>query len=586
MTDSQGSPKQTPWDARDRASSSSRAIQRRSDLDSNLSKPTEHNQSVAQKGYEASAGTATRSGSHSQGLDRWAEGEDWTSQEIKEFVVAACAALDVPFQEGAKNEYVLTLPLESRKLFGDAERITLTFDKAHFDASGSKPLEFVAPGGRTLEWLVKMLRQTGGFTWAHCDTAEVSRDVLASRLRTSYEAVGGKTQVTNLSVEERTLLWSSYRLTFEGREPRQRMMETLVDDLGRPLTAELLGLSIHGAPREGGLAAALKPLSEKTSNDARSIDWRSAIVHSDALAADALQRELVQLSQSLNALKEEEIDQLTRFFNQSRLEVSGKLDDETDRKKRAALREQLVLLEDNLKRRVESVNLRYSIQAKYEAATRLATRRAYFRATVQLTIGETSIAVNVEGWPEAFDSPPIECPTTGVSTHSLSASADGRLVATTELALCELSGGKYPKAEIKLCHTPRKRIHERWIRICPALGVTTAESYLQRCETCQQLVSPGAVFGKSCEGCRDAAVLDRFDPRLAELIATNPKLATWGRWKLREGAKTRFWTAGRWLEQCRVISHRETNDILSIQLRSTPLSTWTYYDGNATQQVL
>ena len=504
---------------------------------------------------------------------------DWSPHQLREFVQASCTILDIPLKPLGDDVFLLAVPSEARDRFGGAEQVAITFDKALFDRSGSRPLEYVAPGGRTLDWLVNCLRHMGGFAFAACQAKKVDREKLAALLQTSYEVVGGKSTVELLEISDRELLWSSYLFTFEGREPRQRMFEVLVDDWGRPLSSEMLGLDERGQASGNGLAALLAPLPLSEAH-ARSVKTSSGLLRAAAVADQLAEQEMGAAAEKLQAdlvpLRDEELDQLSRYFQQSRQELSEKLEDEDDRKRRALLREQLVLLEDNYRRRVESLNERYQVKTSVEATTRVAARREYFHAKLRLSLGAQSLCVAMDGWPDSFTAPTFACPTTGVETRSIGLSADGRMVATSELELCELTGGRYPRSELRSCNTPRKRIHEKLIRWCPASGVSVAESYLEICQTCQQKISPGAVFGKSCRGCMCPETVDPSDERLQALLAANPQLASWGRWKLSEGAMTRYWTAGKWLAQVRLVSDKRNGTLQSMQTRSTPFAAWTF----------
>lgn len=158
----------------------------------------------------------------------------------------------------------------------------------------------------------------------------------------------------------------------------------------------------------------------------------------------------------------------------------------------------------------------------------------YAQGRLIASIGEAEASFPFASWARTLEAPPLVCPHTGVETFHLALTDDQRIVAASEIAVCEASSLRVLRKELVRCAVTGKRVLPEYAARCPVSGEQVLSECLQPCARCQQPVSPHALSDGICQSCRQTAPVSKDDPRMARLLGEYPGLDRWRKWKLSE----------------------------------------------------
>ncbi|HUS37978.1 MAG TPA: hypothetical protein VMX74_00925 [Pirellulales bacterium] len=176
----------------------------------------------------------------------------------------------------------------------------------------------------------------------------------------------------------------------------------------------------------------------------------------------------------------------------------------------------------------------------------------YAHGKIQFTLGDAVASVTFSDWARTLQPPPYRCPASGKDTYTVSATSDGRVVSADQIAVCEQTGQRLPRGELIRCAVTGKLVRQDLTDRCPVSGQTVVTGQLVACPTCRESVSPQAIIGRKCTGCRGLSSVSREDPRIIRILSQCPRLSGWQWLRLAE-TETAFIVVGSGVVQRRLL---------------------------------
>lgn len=158
---------------------------------------------------------------------------------------------------------------------------------------------------------------------------------------------------------------------------------------------------------------------------------------------------------------------------------------------------------------------------------------------LQFTIGDATSTHDFSGWAKLLVPQPFTARSSGVKTFRLSATDDGRIDATDEIAVCQQSGRRVLRQDLVTCSVTGQQVLPEFTETCAVTGLPTLRAEFAKCPHCRQRVSKGALepsgggYGR-CQACRQLTRIRKDDPRLVWVLGEHPGLDQWNRWQLAE----------------------------------------------------
>lgn len=144
---------------------------------------------------------------------------------------------------------------------------------------------------------------------------------------------------------------------------------------------------------------------------------------------------------------------------------------------------------------------------------------------LRFEFGEESVDTEFQGWIKTLKPPAAICPQTGVETYHLSTTDDGRIIAAEQIAICEVSGKRYPADELESCAETGKRVTPELLTTFVFTGERILKSEMRQCDRCKTWVPASRLSRTGCLVCDSAKCLAELPVPPAELFADFPKLA-------------------------------------------------------------
>jgi len=202
----------------------------------------------------------------------------------------------------------------------------------------------------------------------------------------------------------------------------------------------------------------------------------------------------------------------------------------------------------------------------------------YARGKVQFTIGDAIAQQAFAGWARQLEAPKYQCPVTGVESYRVAATSDGRVIAADELATCDISGQRLPRRELVKCVATHQHVAMDLAVRCAVSQQHVLKSELMACPVCRQQVSPLAITGGRCQGCRSLTTVRLDDPRLVQVLAMFPQLANWRWLRLAETTVAYILTASGLMDRRLIVVDKATGRLLHAAKRSRISTAWTALD--------
>ncbi len=148
---------------------------------------------------------------------------------------------------------------------------------------------------------------------------------------------------------------------------------------------------------------------------------------------------------------------------------------------------------------------------------------------LRFEFGEESVDTDFQGWVKTLKPPAAICPQTGVETFHLSTTDNGRIIAAEQIAICEVSGKRYPTEELETCAETGKRVAPDLLTTFAFTGERILKSEMRQCDRCKSWVPASRLSRTGCVVCDSAKRTEELPVPPEELFAGYPKLAkqTW-----------------------------------------------------------
>ncbi|MCA9203351.1 MAG: hypothetical protein KDA59_09920 [Planctomycetales bacterium] len=203
----------------------------------------------------------------------------------------------------------------------------------------------------------------------------------------------------------------------------------------------------------------------------------------------------------------------------------------------------------------------------------------YADGKLRFTIGEQNVELPFAGWARLLarglqEPPPYVCPLSGLRSHHLQATDDGRITVAEAIAACEVSGRRVLAVELKTCEVTGKRVLADLLHTCPVTERRMLETAMAECGMCKQRVSESAIKHDRCVACRGLTPIRKEQARLARVLGEYPKLDRWRSWKLAETATVYILEADSLWRRLLLIVNKETLDIQHVATASRFGKTW------------
>lgn len=194
-------------------------------------------------------------------------------------------------------------------------------------------------------------------------------------------------------------------------------------------------------------------------------------------------------------------------------------------------------------------------------------------------IGENSVETTFRGLAQLIadgkiEPPAYECPQTGVGSHRLAATDDGRITAAEAIGVCSQSGKRVFATELETCAATQAVALSEYLVECPVSGSRVLRSALVECPTCGQLVSPAVMDAASCSACRSLTAVSKDDPRMARVLGEYPRLDAWGKWRIAETSSVYILRAGTLLRKLLAVVDKQSLEVLRLATAGRFSRTW------------
>jgi hypothetical protein len=494
---------------------------------------------------------------------------------IRRFALWAVEQLGLACDEDGQGRYWLTLPEEARAQFDDQPRLQFTFDQEIYAEHASDDLELVAPGGRLLSWLIQEVRQLGNVTHAAPADQPQSVPEITSRLFPAYRVEGGSVRLAGCTLEDRLVLRMTFRLRLEGLEPRDELFEVQIAGNGQPLD--------EAAAAQLGLQSLVR-MERPPRIDESDFEWliETGLELGDRRRTEAEERAMGELA----ARRAEEERQLSDYFAKTRADVAQGLAEELAAEERSAIEEQLASLDAQFERRLASLEERYAVHGKIELVATTLVWCKHAAGKLRFTVGQQGAELEFADWARTLAAPPLTCEHTGVATHHIAATDDGRITAAEQIDRCEVTGRRVLKQELRVCAVTGKRALAEYFTRCPVTSEELLTESLVVCSECRQGVSPHALEEGRCTACRTRQFVSKSDPRIARVLDEHAKLDAWRNWSLAETATVYNLTVAGLVKRLLVIIDKESLKVLHLATGSRFGSRWTSADPGRFEQVV
>ena len=193
--------------------------------------------------------------------------------------------------------------------------------------------------------------------------------------------------------------------------------------------------------------------------------------------------------------------------------------------------------------------------------------------------GEAQATLPFSGWAAALANgqakpPAFQCPHSGIFSHHLDITDDGRIAAADAVAVCDGSGERVLVSELETCAATGKRVVSQQLEHCGVSNERVLASSLLVCSQCNQRVSPNVIKGGRCSACRSLVAVRKDDPRMARLLDEYPKLDRWPRWRISETERMYVLLAASWLRQLLLVVEKESLAVAHVAISGRLLTNW------------
>ncbi|HJN11782.1 MAG: hypothetical protein QGH33_10325 [Pirellulaceae bacterium] len=203
----------------------------------------------------------------------------------------------------------------------------------------------------------------------------------------------------------------------------------------------------------------------------------------------------------------------------------------------------------------------------------------YAAGKIEFVIEDVSAEVAFSGWARQLvaglvDPPAFQCPVTGIQSHAIAATDDGRIAAREAIQVCAMSGRRVLISELKACEQTDQDVLPEYLVTCPVSGQQILGSALELCSTCQQPVSPACLEKEICEACRTMIPIRKDDPRMARVLGEYPRLDRWTKWQIGETSTSYVLVAAAFIKRVLVVIDKENLEMVRLATRNRFSSQW------------
>ena len=203
----------------------------------------------------------------------------------------------------------------------------------------------------------------------------------------------------------------------------------------------------------------------------------------------------------------------------------------------------------------------------------------YAAGKIEFIIDDASAEVSFSGWARQLaaglvEPPGFECPVTGIRSHAIAATDDGRITAREAIRECAQSGRRVLLNELKECEQTGQAVLPEFLATCPVSGKRILKPLLEPCRTCQQPVGPACLENGICSACRNVAPVRKDDPRMARVLSEYPRLDRWRKWRIAETSTSYVLVAAAFIKRLLVVVNKESLEVLRLATRNRFSSHW------------
>jgi len=198
---------------------------------------------------------------------------------------------------------------------------------------------------------------------------------------------------------------------------------------------------------------------------------------------------------------------------------------------------------------------------------------------IEFVIGKVSAEIPFAGWARHLvtglvAAPAFTCPVTGIQSHHIVATDDGRITVADAIRVCAVSDRRVLLSELESCELTGQMVLPEYLLTCPVSGQKIVESAFETCGTCLQAVSPACVAGGVCAACRTMQSIRTDDPRMARIFGEYPRLDQWRNWRISETATSYILIAAALIKRLLVVINKEDLELVRVATRNRFSSHW------------
>ncbi len=205
---------------------------------------------------------------------------------------------------------------------------------------------------------------------------------------------------------------------------------------------------------------------------------------------------------------------------------------------------------------------------------------------LQFTIGGATTSLAFSSWAKLLAPQPFAAPHSGTATFHLAATADGRIDAAEQIAVCQQSGRRVLRQELVECSVSGKRVLADFTEICPVSGRPALRHEFATCTMCRQRVSRSVMTEGLCAACRGLKKVSKDDPRIAWILGEHAGLDRWNHWQLSETKSVYIVQATKLLKRLLAVVDKESLVVCRLAESSRLGSTWVDVTESAQLEML
>ncbi len=215
----------------------------------------------------------------------------------------------------------------------------------------------------------------------------------------------------------------------------------------------------------------------------------------------------------------------------------------------------------------------------------------YAAGKIEFVIDDVTAEVAFSGWARQLvtglvDSPPFQCPATGIQSHAIAATDSGQIAAREAIQACAISGRRVLINELEKCEQTGETVLSEYLLECPVSGQRILDSAFVTCSTCQQSVSPACLENEICKACRTTIPIRKDDPRMARVLGEYPRLDRWSHWRIGETSTSYVLIAAAFIKRVLLVVNKENLEIVRLATRNRFSSIWSEPPVTERQELL